>query len=51
MITTRDEFIQKYSLENGCILLEPWDDFKDAIIGISENHCQVIYSYQAIVEG
>ena len=47
---TREEFIEMYQLEDDCIILEPWEDFKDGIVGVTEDRTQIIYSYQGMVE-
>lgn len=47
---TREKFVETYQLEDDCIILEPWDDFKDGIVGVTEDRTQIIYSYQGMVE-
>lgn len=47
---TREEFVETYQLEDDCIILEPWEDFKGGIIGVTEDRTQIIYSYQEMVE-
>ena len=47
---TREEFIETYQLEDECMILEPWEDFKGGIVGVTEDRTQIIYSYQGIVE-
>lgn len=46
---TKEEFIDFYNLEEGTVILEPWDVFKKGIIGINENHCQIIYGYYKLL--
>lgn len=45
-----NEFLETYGLEDGTIILEPWEDFKGGIIGITEDRCHIIYSFQGMVE-
>ena len=47
---TREEFIEIYQLEDECMILEPWEDFKGGIVGVTEDRTQIIYSYQGMVE-
>lgn len=47
---TKEEFIETYQLEDGCIILESWEDYKGGIVGVTEDRSQIIYSYQAMVE-
>lgn len=47
---TREEFIEIYQLEDECIILEPWEDFKGGIVGVTEDRTQIIYSYQGMVK-
>ena len=46
----REEFIETYQLEDECMILEPWEDFKGGIVGVTEDRTQIIYSYQGMVE-
>lgn len=34
---TIEEFIETYQLEEGCMILEPWEDFKGGIVGVTED--------------
>ena len=47
---TKEEFIETYQLEDECLILEPWEDYKGGIIGVTEDRTQIIYSYQSMVE-
>lgn len=47
---TKEEFIETYRLEDDCIILEPWEDFKGGIMGVTEDRNHVVYSYQAMIE-
>ena len=47
---TREDFIKNYDLEDETIILEPWEDFSGGIVGITEDHKQIIYSYQGMIE-
>ena len=39
---TREEFIEIYQLEDECMILEPWEDFKGGIVGLFYNsNCNV----------
>ena len=48
---TKEEFIKNYSLEDGTVILEDWDTFKSGIIGITEDHKHIVYSYEKLAEG
>ena len=48
---TREEFIENYSLEDETVILEDWDTFKSGIIGITEDHKHIVYSYEKLAEG
>lgn len=50
---TKDELNEKiidWNVEDGIIILEPQEEFNDGIIGISEDKCHLIYSYQKLTE-
>ena len=47
---TKEEFIENYSLEDGTIILEDWDSFKGGIIGVTEDHKHIVYSYEKLAE-
>lgn len=47
---TKEEFIEINSLEDGTVILEDWDTFKGGIVGVSEDRCHIIYSYDALVK-
>lgn len=48
---TKEEFIENYSLEDGTVILEDWDSFKSGIIGVTEDHKHIVYSYEKLAEG
>lgn len=47
---TRDEFIDYWNLEDDTIILEPWDDFKNGIIGVTDDKCHIVYGYNKLTE-
>ena len=50
---TKDELNEKiidWNIEDDVIILEPQEEFNDGIIGISEDKCHLIYSYQKLTE-
>ena len=47
---TENEFLETYDLEDGTIVLTPWEYFSGGIVGITEDHKQIIYSYQGMIE-
>ena len=50
---TKQEFMEKYSLDPETILIgadEEWEIYKNAIVGVTEDKCHVVYSYDKIVE-
>ena len=46
---TKDEFIQKNNLQDGCIILEPWSVFSKAIVKVIDR-CHIVYDYDLLVE-
>lgn len=42
------EFINEWTIDENVIILEPQEGFNGGIIGISEDKCHLIYSYQKI---
>lgn len=47
---TKEEFLKQYETEEDTMIFEPWEYFCDSIIGITENHCQIIYSYEGMIQ-
>lgn len=50
---TKEEFVEKYSLDSETILIESdgeWEIYKNAIVGVTEDKCHVVYSYDKMVE-
>lgn len=50
---TKEEFVEKYSLDPETILIgsdEEWEIYKNAIVGVTEDKCHVVYSYNKMVE-
>lgn len=45
---TKEEFLEKYEVKEGCITLEPWDIFSKGIVDVF-NHKRVIYDYYGLV--
>lgn len=46
----REEFISINNIEDGTIILEPFDIFKKGIVGVNEERNKIIYSYQGLVQ-
>lgn len=44
------EFINEWTIDENVIILEPQEGFNGGIIGISEDKCHLIYSYQKLTE-
>lgn len=47
---TKEEFIENYSLEDETIILEDWNSFKGGIVGVTEDHKHIVYSYEKLAE-
>ena len=50
---TKEEFIEKYSIEPEAIFIgsdDEWEIYKDAIVGVTEDKCHIVYSYNKMVE-
>ena len=45
---TKEEFLEKYEVEDGCIMLEPWDIFSKGIESVL-NHKRIVYDYYGLV--
>lgn len=45
-----DEKLLDWNVDENAILFEPREDFDKGIIGVSENKCHLIYSYQKLTE-
>lgn len=39
-----------WNVENETIVLEPREDFNEGIIGVTEDKCHLVYSYQKLTE-
>ena len=50
MISDINDLFEIWNLEDGAIILEPQEDFNKGIIGVSEDKCHIIYSYQKLTE-
>lgn len=46
----KQDFIDYYQLEDDTIILEDWDTFSKGIVGVSEDHCHIIYGYNKLVD-
>lgn len=46
----REEFIKEYDVEDGTIILEPFDEFKEAIVGVSLDREHIIYDFNRLVD-
>ena len=44
------ELIQDWCIEDDTIILEPQEEFNGGIIGVTEDKCHLIYSYDKLVE-
>ena len=47
---TDKEFFENYNMEEGTLSLTDWDMYKKGIIGITEDHCHIVYSFQKLCE-
>lgn len=47
---SREEFIEQYGIEDGTVILEPFDEFKYAIIGITFDRAHILYDYNKLVD-
>ena len=45
----REEFIKEYDVEDGTVILEPFDEFKEAIVGVSLDREHIIYDFNRLV--
>lgn len=43
---TKEEFIEMTEIEDEAVVLEEWDIFSKAIIGVDQDGARVVYSYQ-----
>lgn len=51
---TKDELNEKiidWNIESETIILEPQEYFNKGLIGVTEDKCHLIYSYQKIIHG
>lgn len=46
----KEEFIYINNIEDGTIILEPFDVFKKGIVGVNEERNKIIYSYQGLAQ-
>lgn len=46
----RQSFIDEYDLDEGTVILEPFDDFKHAIVGITFDREHIIYDYYKLID-
>lgn len=46
---TKEDFIKNNSIEDGTIIIEPFDYYKSAIIGLNSSHTQICYSYEGLI--
>lgn len=47
---TIEELINNWNLDKNAVVLEPREDFNPGIIGVTEDKCHIIYSYQKLTE-
>lgn len=47
---TKALFYEKNQIDDDVVCIEPWDDYVNAIIGMSENHRHIFYDYIKLVE-
>ena len=47
---TKEEFLIKNDIKDGTIILDDWDVYKFAIIGITDDKQHIIYSHDKIIE-
>lgn len=51
---TKEELKEKiidWNLEDETIFLEPQEEFNEGIIGVTEDKCHLVYSYDKLIEG
>ena len=46
---TKDAFIEKHKLVDGCIILEPWEIFSKGIIKVT-GHRHIVYDYELLAD-
>lgn len=44
------ELIQDWNIEDETIILEPQEEFNGGIIGVTEDKCHLVYSYDKLVQ-
>ena len=50
---TKEEFVETNNIEEQAIFIgtdDEWDLYKKAIVGVTEDKCHIVYSYQKLVE-
>jgi hypothetical protein len=50
---TKQEFVENYSVDEWAIFIGyeyEWDIYKKAIIGVTEDRCHIVYSYNKLIE-
>lgn len=45
---TKEDFIENNNIEDGTVILEPWEVFSKGIVGMTEDHTQLVYSYEKL---
>ena len=46
---TKEEFIKKHKLVDGCVILEPWEVFSKGIVKVI-GHSHIVYDYELLAE-
>ena len=46
---SKDEFIEMYDIQDGTIILEPWEEYSPGIVGVVDG-CHIVYDYDRLVE-
>lgn len=46
----REDFVNDWNMEDDAIFLDPPEEFDGGIIGVTEDKCHIVYSYDKLVE-
>lgn len=50
---SKEEFVEKYLIEPEAIFIgsdEEWEIYKNAIVGVTQDKCHIVYSYDKLIE-
>lgn len=45
-----NNLIEEWNINDSCIILEPQEIFNCGIVGVTEDKCHLVYSYQKLTE-